>query len=308
MDENMRQFFTTIQITGEISDDALPSQSQVDAMEAYLARGRPAHDAAEAITVRIATAPDPFTMDQALGGLWWFINKTAIAIPSKQPEIITLLTAIQKLPDLQVPHGRGEGYVEIEGEQPWVTLPGDFGNEWGDSISHYENQFTATVPIQSTREQARVEWIAAMAYSARLSATGDEALAGEWFFLRRSCASAVRVLDYPPDAYADFAREISAAANLFLHGGAAAIYARSRLRDPIEGYLGLSFNDPKQDGEDSWKGRELWKGAAGLSPERWQHWKARWEDIGGLDWLSEEHRRIAAEVVGAMLAAERDAL
>jgi hypothetical protein len=137
MDEQAQQFFANVQTTAaETTEEAIPSPIQLDTLKRYIAGDVSAPDAAEGLTRRITAAPDPWTMDQWLSGLWEFINDTAVAIPSKQDQIITLLSAIQKLPNLKVPKGTGQEYVNLaEGEQSWASLPGDFGNEWADPIS-----------------------------------------------------------------------------------------------------------------------------------------------------------------------------
>jgi hypothetical protein len=155
----------------------------------------------------------------------------------------------------------------------------------------YENQFTAKEPVQASREKAEADWIAATAYSARLSATEDPALIGDWYFLRRSCPSIVRVLDYNPEAYPDFARELPAAAKMFIYA-AAVLLKRSKERDPIEGYLGLP--------REKW----LWKGADGLSPERWIHWKERWRAISETG--NDDQKKIAKEALAAITEAEKN--
>lgn len=134
-----------------------------------------------------------------------------------------------------------------------------------------------------------------MSYSAQLSNTGDPVLIGDWFFLLRSLASVVRVLDVRSAQGLEIPNKLETvpAAHIFIHA-ATSVLERSEAGDRVE-TLALHVKEP----ELAWRG-DLYK----LSRERWTHWKKRWSAMKDSDQLEQNERKLASLALDAMKRVE----
>ncbi|KAF5011728.1 hypothetical protein FDECE_2188 [Fusarium decemcellulare] len=258
-------------------------------MEEFLFGRQTAQQAAESLTRAVVDATTPFDADDRMRALWSFINMTAVGIPGKQDQVIQLLRTTRALPPLKVPkEGYGTGWIFLEDDEAWSQLP-NWANDWADSINHFENCFFDSYPGQS-QEQCIADWNAAVSYSARLSNTGDTELVGDWFFLLRSLASVVRVLDVEPVQYSEnIKRELEPAAQIFIHA-AAPVLERSKAGDRL---IAIAFHVEKPD--FAWNG-DLYE----LSLQRWAHWKDRWAILKNRGQLNQKERELVDSALDAM--------
>ncbi|KAF4465475.1 hypothetical protein FALBO_7683 [Fusarium albosuccineum] len=262
-------------------------------MEEFLFGRQTAQKAAESLTRAVVDASTPFDTDDRMRALWSFINMTAVGIPGKQDQVVQLLRTIRALPPLKVPkEGYGTGWIFLENDEAWSELP-NWANDWADSINHFENCFFDGYLGQS-QEQCISDWNAAVSYSARLSNTGDTELVGDWFFLLRSLACVVRVLDVEPGQHCEnIKRELEPAAQVFIHA-AASVLERSKAEDKL---IAIALHIEKPD--LTWNG-DLYK----LSLERWAHWKDRWAALKDRGELNQKEREFVNLALDAMNVVE----
>jgi hypothetical protein len=133
------------------------------------------------------------------------------------------------------------------------------------------------------------KWPQVVAYSARLMATRDATIA-ELFFIHRSSTSIVRALDIeqiPEDP--THRADIIAAAQLFILSPRE-LLERCQAGDSVQGI----------DKHDI-QGTALWRqDMLKLSVERWQHWKARWQEIRDTSGSDDEIKTVAVKSLEAM--------
>ena len=91
-------------------------------------------NAAKLLTARVIESPTPLEMQQRIAGLWTMLNKTAVAIPSAQPTIISILRVIRTFPRVKEPTGEGEGCMDTRDGYIWRELA-DWGHDWADEYN-----------------------------------------------------------------------------------------------------------------------------------------------------------------------------
>jgi hypothetical protein len=133
-------------------------------------------DAAKRRASHPEASSTPLKLQQRLGGLWMLLNETAVNAKAVQPKIISLLQAIRQLPHAKVPKDEGESSVDFDDVYCWRELT-DWANDWADSFNGYGSCYLIEHTTgDQAQGQRKTAWSNACAYTARLAATGDEAL------------------------------------------------------------------------------------------------------------------------------------
>ena len=119
-----------------------PGPKQIKDVEEYMAGHIDVEACAASLTepVRAATSqPDGADiMNQLVHNLFSFINSSAIDNIDFQPQLLALVTAIQRLPALEVPAPKVDTDGDTislgdKGERLWEDMPG-FGHGFGDDL------------------------------------------------------------------------------------------------------------------------------------------------------------------------------
>jgi hypothetical protein len=277
------EFFSTANSTFtsyEVTD------SQIQTLKECIEGTISTDEAAKQITAHPEASSTPVEIKQRLGGLWTLLNDTAVALPSAQPKIISLLQTIRTLPKAREPHGEGEGCVDLEDGYYWRELT-DWASNWADSFNfHASNYSIEACPNEQEKARRKLAWINACAYSARLATTGDEALSSYGAGLERAHWAISDALEH--DSRDEEPGSLEAAAQVFLYA-ASELYRRCK-EGPKEGIPN------KKD--------VLWKGEKGFSLERWGFWRERWSVFAKSEGLSHEARGVAQKAFDAMKEVE----
>ena len=120
------------------------------------------------------------------------------------------------------------------------------------------------------------DYIAATGFMARLCASPNPVLNSSLWFLERGYGGIVRALEYKDwQTSTHFNGSIVAVCTWFCFAGVQ-IYEQCKRGEMMMNCSALWFKDP-------WNGSgrhdELWKEKGGLSVERWQFWKSRFEAV-----------------------------
>ncbi|RYP70893.1 hypothetical protein DL771_005143 [Monosporascus sp. 5C6A] len=200
------EFFATASSTFagyNITDD------QIATLKACIGGDTAPADAAKRLTTHPAASSTPLEMQQRLGGLWTLLNDTAVAVSSAQPAIISILQTIRTFPRLT-----------------------GWANDWADDYNHHAARFAIESSRGQERSARKAAWVSANAYTARLAATGDPALASYGAALDR--ASRVIFSALESDHGGKEPDELEAAAQLFKYA-ASELYSRCRDDHPVSG-------------------------------------------------------------------------
>ncbi|RYP83955.1 hypothetical protein DL769_001261 [Monosporascus sp. CRB-8-3] len=251
-------------------------------------------DAAKKMTVHPATSPTPLEMQQRLGGLWTLLNDTAVAVPSAQPAIISILQTIRTFPRVEAPRGEEEEFIDLDEGHVWRELTG-WANDWADNYNRHAARFTIESSQDRERSARKAAWINANAYTARLAATGDPALASYGAALDRASRAIFSALEFNRGGVEPV--ELEAAAELFK-------YAASELYSRCRGEHHVSGSQAHKDEADKHEEGARWCGEGGFSMEGWELWKRRWAELASLEGLSEQARAACGQALQAMGKAE----
>ncbi|KAF2199803.1 hypothetical protein GQ43DRAFT_442164 [Delitschia confertaspora ATCC 74209] len=238
-------------------------------------------EAAKQLTAYLEASSKPVELQQRINGLWTLLNHTAVALPSAQPTIISILRTIRTFPKATVPTGEDEDAFDFDDGDYWKELT-DWASDWADQFNYYAAQFSID-PSKNSEEKAqrKKDWISACAYTARLSVCGDEALSSYGEGLNRATFTIIDVLEH--DLGDKENEELEAAAQLFIYA-APELYRRCK-ENQSEGIN-------KQSG--------LWHGKNGFAEARWKFWMERWEAMTEKDSFSKDARKIAREALESM--------
>ncbi|KAI3328952.1 hypothetical protein HD806DRAFT_481183 [Xylariaceae sp. AK1471] len=265
---------------------------QLSALKACIEGQTTPVETAKRLTAHPTAAPTPLETQQRLGGLWTLLNDAAVALPSAQPKIISILQAIRELPRVEVPRGEGEDFIDLDDGFFWRELTG-WANDWADNYNGHGSRFSNEAYSAQERARYKDTWISANTYTARLAAAGDPALASYGAALDRASLFIVQALelDYGEEQPA----HLEAAAELFIHA-APELYRRSKERSSDVANLGHARNGKV--------GRPLinenTRGIGGYSLELWNFWRERWTAFAAKQSFSDEARRAAREALTAM--------
>ncbi|RYP68159.1 hypothetical protein DL770_008494 [Monosporascus sp. CRB-9-2] len=285
------EFFATASSTFagyNITDD------QIATLKACIGGDTAPADAAKRLTTRPAASSTPLEVQQRLGGLWTLLNDAAVAVPSAQPAIVSILQTIRTFPKVELPKGEGEAFIDLDEGNVWRELTG-WANDWADDYNHHAARFTIEPSQGRERSARKAAWVNANAYTARLAATGDPALASYGAALDRASRVIFRALEF--DHGGKEPDELEAAAQLFKYA-ASELYSRCRDGYPVSGSQAHRDESGKHE-----KGAR-WRGGGGFSMERWEFWKRRWVELASLEGLSEQARAASGQALQAMEEAE----
>jgi hypothetical protein len=268
------------------ADKTLPdcdiTNDQINTLKDYIKDSISSEDAAKRLASHPEASSTPVELQQRLSGLWTLLNATAVNAKAAQPKIIALLQAIRQLPQAEVPKDEG---ADSTGNY-WRELT-NWANDWAEEFNSHASEYlmesTAEGPAQ---EQRKVAWSNACAYTARLAATGDDALSSYGAGLDRATSAiseAVEVNNAEGEP-----ESLEAAAQLFKYAGPE-LYRRCK-KNQAEGM---------SSGKNS-----QWKGDSGFSEPRWKFWHEKWSTFAENESFSHHTRRLAGEVCNAMEKAE----
>jgi hypothetical protein len=275
------EFFSTANSTFasyEVTDN------QIQTLRNCIEGSTSVEEAAKQLTAHAEASATRIEIQQRIGGLWTLLNDTAVALPCAQPRIISILRTIRTLPKAREPKGEWEDCIDLEDGFYWRELTA-WANDWWDNFNHYAaNYFLEACPNEQEKARRKVAWTSACTYTARLVATGDEALSAYG-----------RVLECGTWAVQDALEDeklvcLDAAAQLFVYAGSE-LYLRCK-EGPNEGM--------------SVKKDSLWKGEKGFSVERWRFWRERWDVLAKCESLSDDERGVAEQAFEAMGNVEGD--
>ncbi|KAH7118526.1 hypothetical protein B0J13DRAFT_680892 [Dactylonectria estremocensis] len=286
------QFFAQAPCTFKSYD---VTQEQLRELEACLNGEISAKDAAMRLTTHPSTSSTPLQMQQRLGGLWTLLNDTAVAIPSAQSKVISILETIRILPKEEEPKGEGEEFTCLDDGYFWRELT-NWANDWADNYNHYEAQFKIEEHSEEEHAVRKQAWVNANAYTARLASTGDESSSSYGAALDRASYTIVNALEI--DSYSKEPGDFEAAAQLFIYS-APELYRRSRDKYTLEGNYGLWGTEsctPTVNG--------LWHGCRGGSLKRWNFWTERWAALASEQNFSALGRTAAQQALESMKKTE----
>lgn len=277
-------------------DDQSPSQSELESLKTFLSGDLSVQDCAQQLARRPTQSSAPsLTRQLRMSMLWSVIHAVALKFPATQPRIVELFQEIRK--------------SQVD---EWSRL-GTWGHKWADTMnSKWKISFLPSLGAATNHRHARLDcevlylddreeersgastsdgatlWPHAVAFAARLTATGDPVL-GDPVFLQRASRSIVRALDTDsiirnPQMHRP---DVLAAAQLFL-------LSPHELREECDagGTVEALGNEDLQGAALLWSG-DIHK----LSPDRWKHWEARWRALSVENALDDEVKTVAAEVV-----------
>ncbi|KAH7074148.1 hypothetical protein FB567DRAFT_190873 [Paraphoma chrysanthemicola] len=267
-------------------DDYDITPDQISTLTATIGNTITSEDAARCLTLYPEASFTPVELTQRLGGLWTLLNDTAVRLPSSQETIISVLQAIRKLPKAKVPAGEGEDYMDFDDGFYWKELTG-WANNWADAFGSYASRFLIE-PAKSDEDRTdrKKTWTNACAYSARLTATGDEALSSYGSGLDRATRAISEALE--SDTGDKEPESLEAAAEVFINA-ASELYRRCK--------------EGRTDGMLAGKAK-LWQGHKGFSLTRWQFWLKRWDVLAQQKDISDHGREFAQKALKAMQEAE----
>lgn len=124
MDPKLQEYLQNVEVYDEQAEQA-PAKSEVDTIQAFLSGNLPANEAAQRLARRPFQSTSTLTKKLRMSMLWSFINNIAVNLPSTQPLIVDLISAIRN----SKPVG-----ASVNAEDNWSTL-GTWLNKWGDSIN-----------------------------------------------------------------------------------------------------------------------------------------------------------------------------
>lgn len=110
------------------------TDDQIDALKSCIKEDAVPAEAAKHLTAHPEAAPTPLELQQRLGGLWTLLNHTAVAVPSAQARIISILQTIRTFPRVEEPKGEGEGCFEFDDGFFWRELT-DWASSWADDYN-----------------------------------------------------------------------------------------------------------------------------------------------------------------------------
>jgi hypothetical protein len=262
------------------------TEEQINTLKDCLEGNITSEEAAERLTSHPEASSTPVELTQRLGGLWTLLNDTAVRLESAQENIISILQAIKKLPKANVPAGEGEEYMDFDEGYYWNELTA-WANNWADAFNSYVSGYLIERPASDQdREKRRMAWSNACAYTARLAATGDDALSSYGSGLDLATRAIAEALEI--DTGAKEPDSLEAAAQLFRYSSRE-LYRRCK-EGRTEGML-----TGKSD---------LWQGGDGFSDARWRFWSQRWTALAQQKTVSDHGRWIAQKALEAMQDAE----
>ncbi|KAJ8127843.1 hypothetical protein O1611_g5791 [Lasiodiplodia mahajangana] len=267
------------------------TQDQLSAMEAFIHDEVTLEDAIKQLISHTTAASSPLEMQQRLSGLWTLLNETAVALPSAQPKIIAILQSIRKLPEVDVPRGEGEDFIDLDDGFIWRELTG-WANNWADTYNYYGSRFVIESYPPEEHAARKTCWISANAYTARLAATGEPQLSSYGAALDRATRVMVDTLEV--DHGDSQPRELEAAAQLFKHA-ASELYGRSQQKSSPISLVSLRSS---RTGKPPM--REQFCGQEGYSTDVWNAWKESWALFSSKESFSGEARAAAHEAFVAM--------
>lgn len=258
------------------------TDTQISALKDYLE----GHITVDLVPKRLTSHPEessnPIELLQRIGGLWTLLNETAVAVPSSQEAIVSVLRAIRTLPQAQVPKGEGEDVYDFDDGYYWRELT-EWANNWADTFNrHAADCFNSKAGEEG--EKAKADYISACAFTARLAATNEEALSSYGAALERAASAISWSLEVEAVPSTEPER-LKAAAQLFM-------YAAPELhRYCKEGKKLASLDSPIGS---------VWKGKNGFSLERWKFWADRLNELAEKEDLSDDARTAAKQAREAM--------
>ncbi|KAH7397151.1 hypothetical protein BKA66DRAFT_453733 [Pyrenochaeta sp. MPI-SDFR-AT-0127] len=243
-------------------------------------------EAARRLTAHPEASSTPVELKQRLGGLWTLLNDTAVELPSAQPQIISILQMIRKLPKTEEPKGEGEEYMDFDDGFFWRELT-DWASNWADAFNSHSARFLIDHNASDEEKAKRkVAWKNACAYAARLASTGEDALTSYGSGLDRATRAIAEALE--TDINDQESNSLEAAAQLFLYAGPE-LYRRCK-ESQTKGMLTSTTGS--------------WQDELGFSDARWRFWLEKWKNLAKQPDVSIHTRSIAQEAVKAMEKAE----
>jgi hypothetical protein len=277
---------------GNFEDGCRPEEAQ--ALRLYLDNKIEVQKDARLITMPTECSQDP---GADLPNLWGVLQDALIESPDSQPKIVYLLQSMRELPifDLDSFGKKRSGPLKNPSSSLWHDLP-SFANQWYDTNWwYYQNQWRDNPNLfESTN---RVDQIINLARSEALLAQND--ILGE----RVQYEGLSRLCDTLEDSKAVLEVEIYAVREWLLNAHDL-LYTMSQT--PRMHYLLYSNSDikdkiaKKEMHPAVEKRRDLWSGPGGTSPERWNFWKERLQDIQGHTDLDDSTKKVAREALSTM--------
>ncbi|KAF1985130.1 hypothetical protein K402DRAFT_455414 [Aulographum hederae CBS 113979] len=274
-------------------------QKQINTFKDYvkepLGTGKP-HDEAVKITQPITDASCLREVDEQLFCLWTFLIEAALESPAIQPRIVDLLEAITQLPELELPGGEGDDYVELSQGDVWKKLP-RWDHVWMDTYNLLEVGVFGSIKRLNTANR----WPAATQFSARLASSPVSPVNCNGVVLDGAFDSIVQALEKEEP---NLEVVVPAAAQWFIHASKA---IHGRILEVPEGtnseqIMALWFKDgygePVEDG--------LWKGGGGLSKGRWEFWNERVAALKDSEDVKEDVKQQLEQALESMLAIGRN--
>jgi hypothetical protein len=283
----------------KIAPDGVPEDGchpdEASALKAFLNKQTSAPEAAHAITRAIEASAKP---SDNLYRLWGLLIDALVELPDTQtPALVSLLDAIQRLPEPADSAGRRRGAI-TDDDTPadaddddddgflWRVLP-NFGHMWADEHKRDDWRDTLAAGAANTdaAERARLRQlhVKKAAVEARLAVADVGGIPLHWGY---DCiADALERRDAVPDFETPAAAQWLAIAGQRLRAGAAR-------------------------GEKSWaleRKRDFGKEAAAMSAERWAFWETRLQVLHQQAEATLEAAAAAAsemKALGARLSAE----
>jgi hypothetical protein len=277
---------------GNLGDGCRPEEAQ--ALRLYLDNKIEVQKAARLITLPTESSQDP---GADLPNLWGVLQDALIELPDSQPEIVHLLQSMRELPTLDLGSlGKDRsGPLKNPSSSLWHDLP-SFANQWYDTNWwYYQNQWRDNPKLfEST---TKVDQIVNLARSEALLAQTD--ILGE----RVRYEGLSRLCDTLEDSKAVLEVEIYAVREWLLNAHDS-LYTMSQT-PRIHYLLYSNFDIKKKIAQNEMhpgvrKKRDLWRGPGGTSPQRWNFWKERLQDIQDHADLDESTKEAVREALGTM--------
>ncbi|KAI0100270.1 hypothetical protein GGR51DRAFT_564294 [Nemania sp. FL0031] len=267
------------------------TQDQISALGACIHDEITLEETIQRLTRHTKAAPSPLEMQQRLSGLWTLLNDTAVALPSAQLKIISILQLIQKLHKVDVPIGEGEDFVNLDDGFIWRELSG-WADNWADTYNYHGSRFVIESYPPEEQAARKTCWINANAYTAQLAATGEPLLSSLGIGIERAIRVIINALEV--DHGDNEPAELEAAAELFKHA-ASELYSRSQEKLSLSSIASLRSN---RTGRPPIRGQ--FRGQEGCSMDVWNAWKQTWASFMSKESFSDEARAAARQAFLAM--------
>jgi len=211
-----------------------------------------------------------------LQNLWALLHNASVELPNSQQKVIHLISNIKNSPkfDLDAHGKKRSGPLQSLSSSLWHDLP-PFANDWYDgNWWYYHNQWREKPELYSSHD--KIVHISNLARAEALFAQTD--ILGE----RVKYEGLSRLCDTLEDSNAVIKIEIHAIRE-WLVNARDLLYEMSRI--PHEHLLLFSNNDIKDKiakGEMHFNikdKRDFWQGSSSSSPERWNFWKKRLQEL-----------------------------